>query len=447
MRALFLAFSVVLIPFGAHGATKLEGSLPRDADLGFTTAAEGGELRVRSVVASAPAATALQEGDVLLVVNGREFERPYEGLALLDRLDGAKEAVLRIRRSAAEMEARFTPAVAPLRELDGFDLTYGEVKTRDGARLRTIVARPQSLRGKRPAVFFTQFTSCIPAERWLTSSAGNELAIVARELGLIILIAERASDGDSEGPACHELGYNQEVAHYADSLQSLARSAGVDRRKIFIYGSSLGATTAPLVAREFIQRGGAIAGIAVQGGGALTHFERMLNFDRHYLERRQGAVPRSIHDEMNRRAAFHVEYLVKGRNPDEVAEDSPDMAAVRRDVRGLGHGHHYGRPYRWHQEAATRNFLQAWLDVAAPVLVVFNEFDQFESERGHRLIVDAVNRELPGRATFVKQAGLGHSNYRHASVEAAYAGEGGTRDIAPLTSALRAWLKRVLMEK
>ena len=59
-----------------------------------------------------------------------------------------------------------------------------------------------------------------------------------------------------------------------------------------IYGSSLGSTTAPLVAQ-----GKKVAGIIVQGGGAVTYLERMINFDRLYLERsgryRAGADPRA----------------------------------------------------------------------------------------------------------------------------------------------------------
>ncbi|MEM8659796.1 MAG: hypothetical protein AAGF35_02820 [Pseudomonadota bacterium] len=149
-----------------------------------------------------------------------------------------------------------------------------------------------------------------------------------------------------------------------------------------------------------------IAGVVVQGGGGLTHFERMLHFDRFYLERRPELVdPDSIHEEMNARAIFHTEYLIKGRHPDDIAQDNARMEAVREDVRGLDSNDHYGRPFAWHQQAAQQNSLAAWAELDADVLVVFHEFDQFETRHGHELIVDTVNRQRPGTATFVLHEG------------------------------------------
>jgi hypothetical protein len=436
--------AATLAPFAA--AAGRSADLARDAALGFQPTVEAGALIVRSLEdGSAAAAAGLREGDAILAVGGARFGRPDDGAALLGRLDGGVETALRVRRGEAESEVRFAPPPAPFGELDGFDLDYGAVATQDGARLRTIIARPEGFTGKRPAIFLAQWVSCGSVERWLTSPRGNELAPLARDLGIVILLAERASDGDSEGPACHELGYDQEVAHYVAALKALARSEGVDRKKIFVYGSSLGSTTAPLIAEAFTKDGGKIAGIAVQGGGALTYFERMLNFDRIYLERRPDAVkPEDLQDELNRRVLFHADYLIKGRSPDDIAKDGPEMAAARADIRGLGEGEHYGRPYRWHQEAARRNFLGAWAEIDAPVLVVFNEYDQFETEHGHRLIAETVNRLRPGTATYVKQMGLDHSNWRFPSAAAAYADEGGVREVETLGATLKAWLERQL---
>lgn len=101
-------------------------------------------------------------------------------------------------------------------------------------------------------------------------------------------------------------------------------------------------------------------------------------------------------------------------------------SAVRADVRGLGQGEHYGRPYAWRQQAAKRNFLAAWAEVDAPVLVIFNEFDQYETRHGHKLIADTANRLRPGSGTFVEQKGIDHSDTKFPTIEAAYADEGGT---------------------
>jgi hypothetical protein len=143
------------------------------------------------------------------------------------------------------------------------------------------------------------------------------------------------------------------------------------------------------------------------------------------------------------RARFHYRYLIDAADPDEIAKDDPRVAAVRRDVLGLGDGEHYGRPYAWHQQAAKRNFLGAWAEIDAPVLVVFNELDQYETRHGHELIVDTANRLRPGSGTFVEQKGLDHNNTRYASAEAAYADEGGTPMPELTSGVILEWLDKI----
>ena len=59
------------------------------------------------------------------------------------------------------------------------------------------------------------------------------------------------------------------------------------------------------------------------------------------------------------------EYLLRGRDPDEIAKDSTDMATARTAIRGLGDGEHYGRPYAWHKTPRTGHGQDVSLEVAA----------------------------------------------------------------------------------
>ena len=157
----------------------------------------------------------------------------------------------------------------------------------------------------------------------------------------------------------------------------------------------------------------------------MSYLERMLNFERIYLERSEKFQPSEIQSQFYSRLRFYAAYFLDGRSPDDIANDSDQMAAVRSDIRGLGNGQHYGRPYAWHQQAARHDFLAAWMQINSPVLVVFNEYDQFETRHGHRLIVDTVNRLRPGTATYIESANLGHSNFYYADTRAAYANHHG----------------------
>ena len=310
--------------------------------------------------------------------------------------------------------------------IPGVDSHYRVVELDDGSRLRAIITLPAGDATPRRPLLFTQWVSCGTLDYREGSNSRELLAALARDSGLALVRVERSAL-DGSGPTCDELDYDTEVAHYVEAFTALLGDERVDASRVFVYGSSLGSTTAPLVAVALQDAGFDIAGIMVQGGGAVTYYERMLNFDRIYLERRPTEVPPAdIHDELLARAKFQYEYLVEGRHPDDVAKDSAEMARVRNDTLGLGETDQYGRPYAWHQQAAKHNFLEAWAELDARVLVIFNEFDQFETRHGHALIVDTVNRLRPGTATFVERANIGHSDNRYETIEDAYTREGGT---------------------
>ena len=310
--------------------------------------------------------------------------------------------------------------------MPGVDSHYLAVEVRDGARLQAIITLPEGDSSPRHPLLFTQWVSCGSLEYREGSNARELLAALARDSGLALVRVERSAL-DGSGPGCEDLDYDTELSHYVEAFTQLLGDDRVDASQVFLYGSSLGSTTAPLVALALQDAGFDIAGIMVQGGGAVTYYERMLNFDRIYLERRPDNVaPEDIHEQFLLRARFQYEYLVEGRHPDDVAKDSPGMAAVRNDTLGLGESDQYGRPYAWHQQAARHNFLAAWAEVDAPVLVIFNEFDQYETRHGHKLIADAVNRLRPGTATYYERPGVGHSDNRYATIEDAYNGGDST---------------------
>lgn len=327
----------------------------------------------------------------------------------------------------------------PLEQVDGINTIYGSVEVEPGVRLRTLISVPKNTDKALPPLLFTQWVSCGSVE--LDAGSGGMLGMLARSSNLALVRVDRAGSGDSQGPACNELDYQTEVAHYITAFEQLLESDHIDASNVYVFGQSLGSTTAPLVAMALQEMGYNISAVIVQGGGALTYLERMINFDRLYLERRPNDVPRGdIHEQMNQRIIFQVEYLAKRRHPDEIAKDSPEMATVRNDILGMSELDHYGRPFSWHQQAAEQNFLAAWDALNTKVLVIFNEFDQYESLHGHQLIVDTVNLNAPGQATLLVQNDLGHSSWRYSSAQAAYADEGGERRVDLTAQEILNWL-------
>lgn len=334
-----------------------------------------------------------------------------------------------------------TAAVHAAEAMPGVTSHYRVVELDDGTRLQAIITIPDEQEPPRNPLLFTQWVSCGSLEYREGSNAHELLAALARDSGLALVRVERTALDDS-GPACADLDYETELAHYVEAFIQLLDDDYVDASRVYVYGSSLGSTTAPLVALQLQNAGFDIAGIMVQGGGAVTYYERMFNFERNYLERRPDIVaPADIHDEMLLRARFQYEYLVAARTPDDIASDSPAMSRVRNDILGMGETDQYGRPYAWHQQAAAQNFLAAWAAVDAPVLVIFNEFDQFETQHGHELIAATVNRLRPGTATFVERPNIGHSDNRYATIEDAYAFRDGTPAWRESADIMLSWIE------
>jgi dienelactone hydrolase len=413
----------------AHAAATMAGDLPRRAALGFASEAADGAIKVVRVdKGSAAAVAGLRVDDQISAIDGVSVASALDGRDRLRRTLGNASLRLGIVRQGARLEIRFSAPPRPLEDMAGMDSSYDAVDVGGGARLRTITAVPAGTRGRLPVLLFTQWVSCGSIEHNAQSPWRRAVADFVRAQGLAFVRVERASDGDSEGPACHKLDYDTEVRHYIAAFDALLSSnPRLDPSRVFVLGSSLGSTTAPLVALALQERGRRVLGVGVQGGGAVTYFERMMGFERFYLERRPEAVqPHEIHDQMMKRIHFLHAYLILGRSPDAIARDSAEMAAVRADIRGLGIGEHYGRPYAWHQQAAKRNFLGAWAALKARVLVVFGEFDQFETAHGHALIAKMVNRLRPGTARFVEIANADHDLVRHRTAEEAYAGAPST---------------------
>lgn len=325
----------------------------------------------------------------------------------------------------------------PLVSLPGLETEYGSARTSEGTRLRTILTRPAGASRALPAIMLAQWVSCGSLD--FPADSNSALRHLAQQSGMVLVRIERSGTGDSEGVPCSDLDYDTELRHYREAFDQIARHSWIDPEQIFIFGSSLGATTAPLIAQ-----GKRVAGIAVQGGGAVTYLERMINFDRLYLERSGKYPPTEIHEEMMRRIPFHVEYLVNGKTPEQIERERPELSGIWASIRGGAEApQHYGRPYAWHQQAAKKDFLEAWTQVEAPVLVIHGEYDQFEPRHGHALIAQTLNRLRPGSATFIAVPAADHGLDVYGSAEDAYAYRNPTVRPELLVRPLIEWARRV----
>lgn len=327
----------------------------------------------------------------------------------------------------------------PLESLPGIDTEYGELRPGDGARLRTIVTRPGGHRGRLPAVLFVQWLSCDTIE--LAPNAADGWSVMLRRLitesNVLWQRTEKVGVGDSQGQTCETLDYDTELAHHRAAFRQLRARPDVDPERIVIFGGSMGSNYAPLVAAD--QN---VAGVVVWGGGATTWFERMLRFERNALEL-GNTDPASVNTEVNARSAFFYRYLLRGESPAAIASSDPELGKVWTRIVGTKANTHYGRPIAFHQQAQRHNWPEAWTRVRGPVLVLYGEFDWFESRDAAALIADTVNRKRPGSAAFKAIPQLDHHFTRYATREDAFRERGGTEHAAPVVETILTWLRQL----
>ena len=339
----------------------------------------------------------------------------------------------------AALVALTVPAAQAAETHPGLDTEYGELLPGDGARLRTIVTRPKNSAGRLPAVLFVQWLSCDSIE--LAPGAKDGWSVMLRRLitesGMIWQRTEKSGVGASKGTPCAQLDYETELAHHRAALRQLQARPDVDPRRIVVYGASMGSNYAPLVAS-----GQNVAGVVVWGGGAQTWFERMLRFERNALELGD-TDPQALAGEVNARAAYLARYLLKGETPAQIAASDPKLGEVWRRIVGTSDTGHYGRPFAFHQQAQRQNWAGAWNRVHAPVLVLYGEYDWFESRDAARLIVSIVNHRKPGSATFKELPQLNHHFMRYANPRDAYREQDGKEDAEPAVRAILDWLAQI----
>jgi pimeloyl-ACP methyl ester carboxylesterase len=233
------------------------------------------------------------------------------------------------------------------------------------------------------------------------------LRTLVQRSGVVLARTEKPGLGGSGGPACTELGYDEELAAHASALRALARSDWVHPDSIVIFGASMGGTMAPLLGRIH-----PVSGIIVWGTTGLTWAEHMLALDRRVLALR-GVPPAQRKAQLDEQLRFHAQYLGEQRQPRAIVAATPALGAAWRRMLGTDTAFtsQYGRPVRFHHEAQRADWIAAWGDVAdaaTPVLIAYGEHDWIMGEAEHLAIKQLLDAIRPGCAASRRIAGASH---------------------------------------
>jgi pimeloyl-ACP methyl ester carboxylesterase len=300
--------------------------------------------------------------------------------------------------------------------IPGVDVTYGDVMVTNGERVRLIVTRPVNTVGPLPVAFLVGWLSC-DSVSWPNGPKfgfAHLMIQIARESGFMTVRMEKPGVGDSTGPPCASLDFQQELSAYRAAFAALARLPGVDPSRIFLVGMSNGAGFAPLVAN-----GSSVKGYVFIGGWVKTWYEHMLEHERRRLAL-VGRAPGEINAAMGRFATFYELFLIERLTPGEVILRHPEL---KRDWYDDKDGQ-YGRPAAFFQQLQALNLADAWSKVKVPVLVVQDEYDWVMSADDHTMVAELVEKNGAGLATLIFAPKTSHTFEVLPDMRASYDGSG-----------------------
>lgn len=112
--------------------------------------------------------------------------------------------------------------------------------------------------------------------------------------------------------------------------------------------------------------------------------------------------------------------------------------------------HMYGRSVTFLQQVAALPMSEYWSKVDAHVLAAWGQAEYVSTEADHRMIADLINRNHPGRGTFVAVEGMDHGFHRASSAQERYreVRSGGKTEFNPrIIDVLRGWADPLVQPK
>jgi dienelactone hydrolase len=232
-------------------------TLPRRAWLGVALATHANGAAVTSVAAGSTADGAgIRPGDVITMAGEIAVRVPQDVIVAMARQDGGDAVALVFMRDGVETRRQVVLRSYPREEMPNVSFDYGSVHLDDASRLRTILSVPAGRKGPLPAVMLLQGGGCGSVDMPFAPDVGQHglLRAVAAQ-GYVTMRVEKSGIGDSKGPPCDAIGYEQELAGYRAALRAVRQHPAVDPARIYLLGISLGGVFAPVLARDYPVRG------------------------------------------------------------------------------------------------------------------------------------------------------------------------------------------------
>ena len=406
-----------------HSFFEVNGqSLLRRAEIGAKFSGPDGKQAgavVRVVSANGALAYAgLTQGDRVLKLNQEVILDPNRWSDILYDLRGGQKIDLMVKRDQKIINIQATLEDLPKERYPNMEVSYESVISKRGQEIRNIITFPKKIKGRLPALFVVGGLSCTSIEvypRRSVSGWTRVLADLATKTGMVVMRVEKPGVGDSNG-ACSESDFEDDIAAFRSSLESLFSKSYVDTSKVIIYGSSMGSALAPNLANEY-----PVAGVISDGTFIKTWFEHMLEIERRILQF-QGHSGEEIMKKMNEGyIPLYYGMLIEKKTFAEVLREKPWLSQYNyHDPK-----HMYGRPVAYYHQVQDFNFARGWQELKVPVRIIRGTNDWIMSEEDNDLIIKLLEANGHKDHLLDHYPGLDHWNMIHEKAIDSFEGKPG----------------------
>lgn len=346
----------------------------------------------------------IAKGDIVLSINGI-FRLHPQGLALnksITKFEG-DEVEYFVLRNGMEMTLKTKAIARPLETSSDYNVTYDQFPFMNGIN-RCIITSPKTS-GKKPGILIIQGYPCSSIDNIPALNPIMQLSDQLTKRGYVVMRAEKPGIGDSyNSMECYDIDFKTEVASFEAAYLKLKTVADVDTNNLFIFGLSMGGMEAPFIASQVNPKGVIVYGITTKSWH--EYLTEMLRFQNPNL----GVDYTQIESEMKLYTTLLYDLFVNLKKPSELIKKNPDyLKLLQRDFNYIKDDDFLTRSIIFSQSLNKCDIPKEWSKVSSHVLSAFGEYDiQAINNFGHKEIVEIVNKNHPGKASYMEFAKTEH---------------------------------------
>lgn len=334
--------------------------------------------------------------DIITAVNDVNIPNSATLVNFAKNLRGGESVTFRLKRNKNSMSLTSEVLPKPMEQSSAFNITYGDFRYKEG-RVRTIFKSPKNMSPKA-TVYFLQGLPCYSLDNMQPLDKTKQAIDKMVELGFAVYIMEKGDLGDNENcPPCATMGFNEELAMYDAGYQNLLILKEVDKDKIFLFGHSMGGTTAPLLAAKYQPQG-----VIVYGTGFKPWSEYMNDAYLIQLSLR-GADLGDLRENLEKYKPYLNEFFYTDKTAAQIASDPKGLLALR-EILGynpMNQTGHSGRHISVFKELNQHNVARGFSNFNNYTLAIYGECDlNANNPLDNIALINHVNALRPGHGTF-----------------------------------------------